>query len=124
MCSTRSRSIGGLRVTAPASAIRASASGTGRRVHPRGFAACVTSDEEVCRLRAGQIAMVLTLSVVSLGTSWQYIGIGLSEISSAGFLYAAASRVPWSSSTENHRSRRRSARHARLLFASEHCPSP
>src|SRR3954463_15077044 len=51
--------------------------------------------------RAGLIAMVLTLSVVALGTSWQYVGIGLSEISSAGFLYAAAyvalrgRRGPW-----------------------------
>lgn len=40
--------------------------------------------------RAGVIAAVLTLSVVALGTPWPLIGEGLSEITSAGFIYLAA----------------------------------
>jgi len=40
--------------------------------------------------RWGVAALVLTLAVFALGTPFQYVGFGLSEISSAGFLYLAA----------------------------------
>jgi hypothetical protein len=40
--------------------------------------------------RAGLMAAVLTLSVAALGTPWVLIGIGLSEITSAGFLSLAS----------------------------------
>jgi hypothetical protein len=40
--------------------------------------------------RAGLIAAVVTLGVVALGTPWTLVGLGLGEISSAGFLCLAA----------------------------------
>jgi hypothetical protein len=51
--------------------------------------------------RAGLLAAVVTLSVFALGTPWPLIGIGLGEITSAGFLALAAviasrsRRGPW-----------------------------
>jgi hypothetical protein len=40
--------------------------------------------------RWGIAAAVTTLAVFALGTTWRYLGLGLSEISSAGLLYLAA----------------------------------
>ena len=36
------------------------------------------------------LAAVTTLTVFTLGTTWRFIGLGLSEISSAGLIYLAA----------------------------------
>jgi hypothetical protein len=40
--------------------------------------------------RAGLIAAVVTLGVFAIGTPWPWIGIGLSENSAVGFIYAGA----------------------------------
>jgi hypothetical protein len=44
----------------------------------------------VAGFRWGIVAAVTTLSVFTLGTTWRFIGLGLSEISSAGLIYLAA----------------------------------
>ena len=44
----------------------------------------------VAGFRWGIVAAVTTLSVFTLGTTWKFIGLGLSEISSAGLIYLAA----------------------------------